>query len=389
MARDGGSSVSIALAATAAFGLESLVELEVRELGFTDAYIDNGRVLFRADERGLARANLWLRCADRVLVQVGTYPASTFDELFEGCRALPWADWIPENGRFPVSGRSVKSKLHSVPDCQAIVKKAVVESLKAKHHLERFPETGPEFQIEVSLLEDIATLTLDTSGQALHKRGYRKSPGTAPLKETLAAGMVMISRWRPGRPFMDPFCGSGTIPVEAALMGLNIAPGLSRTFAAEGWPSIPAATWAAAREEARDLAQPGRSLDLRASDRDEGAIRDARRNADAAGVGSKIRFAAIDVRDIRPEGDFGCIVCNPSYGERLGDSREATEAYGAMRAAFRRFGTWSFFVITPQRNFERVFGRSADKRRRLFNGNILCTYYQFFGPLPPQRATFG
>jgi putative N6-adenine-specific DNA methylase len=381
--------VNITLVATAAFGLESLVLLEARGLGFADAFIENGRVLFRADERGLARANLWLRCADRVLAQVGAFPAVTFDELFEGCRALPWADWIPADGRFPVSGKSVKSRLHSVPDCQAIVKKAVVESLRSRHHLERFPETGPEFAIEVSLLEDVASLTLDTSGQALHKRGYRKAPGAAPLKETLAAGMVMLSRWRPGRPFLDPFCGSGTIPVEAALMGLNIAPGLSRTFAAEGWPVIPAAAWRAAREEARDLAQTGRPLDIRGSDRDEDAVSDARRNAEGAGIGSRIRFGVTDVRDIKPEGDFGCIVCNPPYGERLGDSREATEALNAMRASLRRFGSWSIFVITPQHNLEKILGRSADRRRRLYNGNIPCTFYQFFGPLPPQRATGG
>ena len=379
--------MNLTLAATAAFGLESLVELEVRELGYKDVFIDNGRVIFKAHENGIARANLWLRCADRVLVQVGTFPAATFDELFEGCRRLPWAEWIAEDGKFPVSGRSVKSRLHSVPDCQAIVKKAIVESLKSKYGLERFPETGPMFHVEISMLDDVATLTLDTSGQALHKRGYRKAAGVAPLKETLAAGMVMISRWRPGRPFLDPFCGSGTIPVEAALMGLHMAPGLGRSFAAEEWPGIPAACWVSAREEARDLAEPGRLLDIHGSDKDETAIREARRNAEAAGLSRNIRFAALDVRDVSPGGDFGCIVCNPPYGERLGDFREAGETYEAMRVAFQRFGTWSFFVITPHTNFEKVFRQRADKRRRLYNGNISCTYYQFFGPLPPQGAT--
>jgi len=379
--------VNLTLAATAAFGLESMVELEVRELGYKDAAIDNGRVVFSADESGIARANLWLRCSDRVLLQAGTFPAATFDELFEGCRALPWAEWITRDGQFPVSGRSVKSRLHSVPDCQAIVKKAIVESLKSRYGLERFPETGATFHVEVSLLDDVATLTLDTSGQALHKRGYRKTQGPAPLKETLAAGMVKISRWRPGRPFLDPFCGSGTIPIEAALMGLNMAPGLGRSFAAEEWPAVPAACWASARDEAKDLAQQDRALDVAGSDRDEGAVREARRNAGLAGLGQNVRFDVRDVQDIWPGADFGCIVCNPPYGERLGDSREAAEVYEAMRGASQQFGTWSFFVITPHTSFEKVFRRRADRRRRLYNGNIPCTYYQFFGPLPPQRVT--
>ncbi len=378
--------MNLTLVATAAFGLESMVELEVRELGYKDAAIDNGRVVFRADESAIARANLWLRCSDRVMVQVGTFPAATFDELFEGCRALPWEQWITREGQFPVSGRSVKSRLHSVPDCQAIVKKAIVENLKARYGLERFPETGASFHVEVSLLDDVATLTLDTSGQALHKRGYRKTQGPAPLKETLAAGMVKISRWRPGRPFLDPFCGSGTIPVEAALMGLNMAPGLGRSFAAEEWPVVPAPCWASAREEAKDLAQRDRALDVAGSDRDESAVREARRNAGLAGLGRNVRVQVQDVQDVWPRGDFGCIVCNPPYGERLGDSREAAEVYETMRGAFQRFHTWSFFVITPHTNFEKVFRRRADRRRRLYNGNIPCTYYQFFGPLPPQRV---
>ena len=375
------------LMATAAFGLEALVEREVMDLGYEEVLVENGKVVFSADESAVCRANIWLRCADRVLIEMGAFPAGTFDELFERCKALPWAEWIPEHGRFPVRGRSVKSQLHSVPDCQAIVKKAIVESLKGKYRLERFPETGPLFPIEVSLVKDIATLTLDTSGDGLHKRGYRKVAGAAPLKETLAAALVRLSRWQPGRPLLDPFCGSGTIPVEAALIGCNIAPGAGRTFIAESWPAIPESLWSLARQEARDMVRPGTVLDIEGSDADGDAVKVAALSATRAQVALNVRFREAAVRDIRPEGDFGCVICNPPYGERLGDPRSAEQVYRDMKTAFAPLKSWSVFVLTPHTKFERLFGRAADKRRRLYNGSIECTFYQYLGPLPPQRRT--
>lgn len=378
--------MNLRLIATAAFGVEAVVERELHELGYTDTAVENGKVTFSTDESGICRANLWLRCADRVLVQMGVFCATTFDELFEQCKALPWADWISRDGRFPVTGRSVKSRLHSVPDCQAIVKKAIVESLKSRYHLEQFPETGALYPVNVSIVKDKATITIDTTGPGLHKRGYRKRAGSAPLKETLAAAIVRLSRWHAGRPLLDPFCGSGTIPVEAALIGCNMAPGATRSFAAETWPVIPTNAWRAAREEAADLARLGEIIDVAGSDIDGRVIELAREHARLARVGDKIRFERRAVKDIKPSGDYGCIICNPPYGERLGSPRAVEQVYREMRLAFLPLDTWSIFVLTAHKQFEKFFGRRADKRRRLFNGQIECTLYQFFGPLPPRRG---
>ena len=326
-----------------------------------------------------------MRCADRLLVQVGVFPARTFDDLFEGAKALPWPEWLPQDAEFPVTGRSVKSLLHSVPDCQAIVKKAIVESMKQSYGLERFPETGSLFPIHISLVDDIATVTLDTSGAGLHKRGYRQAVGIAPLKETLAAGMLYLTRWSPGRPLLDPFCGSGTIPVEAAMIGLNMAPGASRPFVAEKWPVVGDDVWRLAREEARDVVRDGTSLDISGSDIDSLAIPLAREHAHLAGVEKHLRFEVRAVKDVRLAAKYGCIICNPPYGERVGTTREAEQAYRDMRYALQALNTWSIFVLTANRQFEKLYGRSADKRRRLYNGPIECTFYQFFGPLPPLR----
>jgi putative N6-adenine-specific DNA methylase len=379
------------LIATAAFGLEAVVERELSDLGYQDTLIENGRVFFTGDEQALCRANLWLRAADRVLLQVGSFPARTFDELFQGCRQLPWSDLLPADAGMPVRGRSVKSQLHSVPDCQAIVKKAIVESMKQRYMVERFPETGASFQIEVSLLDDVATITIDASGEALHKRGYRKEASAAPIKETLAAGMVLLSRWAPHRPFLDPFCGSGTIPIEAALIATKSAPGLRRSFASEDWPFVGAGAWKTAREEARDtestmrMAIDPRSINIEGSDIDGSAITVARQNVQLAGVADLVRLAVRPVREVHASADYGCVVTNPPYGERVGEIREAEKAYSDMRYSFSALDTWSFFVISPHASFERLFGKRVDKKRRLYNGNIACTFFQYLGPLPPRR----
>jgi len=375
---------TVELIATATFGLESVVAEEVKRLGYENVKVDNGKVVFTADISAIPRANLWLRTSDRVRLKIGEFKATTFDELFEQTKALPWAEWIPENGEFPVEGKSVKSALFSVSDCQAIVKKAVVESMKKKYKKDWFEENGPLYKIEVALLKDIATLTIDTTGPGLHKRGYRDWIGTAPLKETMAAALILLSRWKPDRVFMDPFCGSGTLPIEAALIGQNIAPGMNREFVSENWPIIPREAWRNARAETHDLAQYDRKLEIIGTDVDEEVIKVARRNAEEAGVDEQIHFQRMDVRDLRTKKKYGYLICNPPYGERLSDQREVVRLYNDMGRVFSSLDTWSFFVITSDEEFERHFGRTASKKRKLYNGNIKVDYYQFFGPRPPR-----
>lgn len=374
----------IDLIATATFGLEAVVAREIKELGYEDMMVENARVTFAGDEAAICRANLWLRTADRVLVKLGEFKALTFEELFEQTKALPWSEWIPEDAAFPVEGKSIKSQLHSVPDCQAIVKKAVVEKMKQKYKREWFEETGPRYTIEVALLKDVVTLTIDASGAGLHKRGYRKLGSQAPLKETLAAAMILLSRWRPDRTFIDPLCGSGTLPIEAALIGMNIAPGLKREFVSEGWPSISKALWAKAREEAKDLASPDHPLRILGSDSDSEVLSLARYHAGQAGVGEKIFFQKLPVSELRSKQKYGYIICNPPYGERLGDKLQAEQLYREMGETFKALDTWSFYVLTSHPDFERLFGRRSDKKRKLYNGRIQCNYYQFYGPRPPR-----
>lgn len=379
----------IELIATATFGLEAVVAREIKELGYEDMKAENARVIFTGDESAICRSNLWLRAADRVLVKMGEFKALTFEELFEQTKALPWPDWIPVNAVFPVQGKSVKSKLYSVPDCQAIVKKAIVEKMKTRYKRGWFEETGPKYTVEVALLKDTATITIDTSGPGLHKRGYRKLGSQAPLKETLAAAMILLSRWHPDRVLLDPFCGSGTIPVEAALIGMNKAPGLNRGFSAELWPNIPGCFWSRAREEALDLA--ANSLDLRVfgSDIDGEVLSLARYHARQAGVEEKIFFQKLPVKELRSRYKYGYIICNPPYGERLGDLSGAEKLYREMGEVFQKLDSWSFYILTANRGFERLFGRKPDKKRKLYNGRIECNYYQFFGPHPPRPRQGG
>jgi len=373
------------LIATATFGLEAVVAEELKSLGYNQVATENGKVTFTADERAICRTNLWLRTADRIRLKVGEFEALTFDELFERTRALPWAEILPENAFFPVDGKSVKSTLFSISDCQAIVKKAVVESMKQRYRKEWFAEDGPEYKIEVSLLKDIATLTIDTSGEGLHKRGYRTGGGEAPLRETLAAALVQLARWKPGITLIDPMCGSGTIPIEAALMGLNIAPGMNRTFASEKWPTIEKKHWHEARRETHDLVDYDRELDVTGTDINNDAIEIARKNALEAGVEDAIHFQARPLSELSSKKKYGKIICNPPYGERLNTLKETEKLYKQMGKLFKKLDTWSYYIITAHENFEALFGKRASKRRKLYHGNIRVHYYQYFGPRPPRR----
>ena len=374
--------MSLDLIATSTFGLEAVVARELAVLGYEGRSPQTGRIEFVGNEDAVARTNLWLRSADRVLIRIGRFTARDFETLFEGVQALPWERWIPADGCFPVSGRSVKSGLSSVPAVQRCVKKAIVTRLLDAHRTQRLPESGPEVAVEVALLKDVATLTIDTSGKGLHKRGYRDLTGTAPLRETLAAALVQLSFWNGNRPLVDPFCGSGTICIEAAMIGRNIAPGLHRRFAAESWPTLDAAVWQRARDEATravgdDLAEP-----IVGSDIDTNALTIAQRHAIRADVADSIHFQKVPFAELASLREHGCLITNPPYGERLDELREVSDLYHSMPLILRRLPTWSFFIFTSWKDFERLAGRQADRRRKLYNGSIECTYYQFHGPKP-------
>ncbi len=373
------------LMATATFGLEAFVAAELKELGYEHLSVENGKVIFVADERAICRANLWLRTADRVRLIMGEFKAFTFDELFEKTKNLPWPDFLPENARFPVDGKSVRSALFSVPDCQAIVKKAIVESMKNRYRTQWFKEDGPLYRVEVSLLKDRATLTIDTSGPGLHRRGYRDGGSEAPLRENLAAAMILLSRWEPGTSLVDPFCGSGTIPIEAAMIGQNIAPGMERNFVAEKWPNIPGKLWQEARRETHERADYGKKLDISGTDLDERAIKAARKNALSAGIENLIHFQVRPLSELSSQKKYGKIICNPPYGERLGEIKAVEKLYRQMGKIFKSLDTWSFYIISAHENFEALFGKKATKRRKLYHGNIKVQYYQYFGPRPPRE----
>lgn len=373
----------ITLVATCAFGLEALVADELRALGYADLRVDRGKVTWSTDPLAICRANLWLRCADRVLLELGSFRATTFDELFDQTTALPWSDWIPADAQFPVIGKSVKSTLSSVPACQSIVKKAIVNALQRGHGVGTLPETGPRHRIQVALLNEVVSLTLDTSGDGLHKRGYRDLSAPAPLRETLAAAMVTLSHWQPDFILADPCCGSGTIPIEAAMIGRKIAPGTLRTFDAFRWPAIPRELWGNALDEADELALHNRKLRIWGSDISPEAIRLAEHHADRAGFGGEIEFIQRPLAEFRTHHKYGYLVCNPPYGERLGDVQQAEELYAQLKGVLDGLRDWSMFVLTPHAELERIVGRQATHRRRLYNGRIKCIYYQFFGPKPP------
>jgi 23S rRNA (guanine2445-N2)-methyltransferase / 23S rRNA (guanine2069-N7)-methyltransferase len=372
--------------ATAAAGTEAVVKRELAKLGYEARTVTHGRLLFHADATAICRANLWLRVGERVLIHVGSFPTTDFGALFDGTAALPWEQWISRDAEFPVQGRSHRSQLSSVPACQRIVKRAIVKRLQEAYRAEGLPETGPRCSIEVSLRDDVATLTLDTTGVGLHKRGYRRLVGAAQLRETLAAALVKLSFWRPGRVLADPFCGTGTIPIEAALIGRNIAPGLRREFAAETWPTLDARNWQLAREEARDLIQPALTERLLGYDIDPEALSLARYHAEQAGVAEDIHWQQRPFTELRAKAEYGCIITNPPYGERMGDDAEIEQLYKSFPLVLRRLPTWSHYILSARPDLEELVGQPADRRRKLYNGPIECTYYQFHGPRPPRRS---
>ena len=374
----------ITLIATTAFGLESVVKREVKALGFDVVRVKEGRIEFDARLTDIPRANLWLRSADRVLVKMGEFEARTFDDLFEGVRALPWENWITKDGRFTVLGKAVKSQLGSYRALQSITKKAVVERLKGAYATDWFQETGPAFTIQVSLLKDVALLTLDTSGAGLHKRGYRTHTGVAPLKETLAAALVQLSFWRPDRLLIDPMSGSGTILIEAAMMGRNMAPGLRRDFASEEWPVIPSSAWYLARKEARAAIRPPAAMRILGYDIDAEAVAGARVNAKRAGVGRDIVFEQKDIRDLWIDQQYGILISNFPYGVKLLDYKELNDLYISFNKTFKKKKGWSIYVLTADKMFPRYFKRGRpDRVRKLFNANIEVNYYQYYGERPP------
>ncbi len=359
-------------------GLEKLIADEMRTLGAENVISENGRVLFSGDEYLLARANICSRYAERIQILVGTFQAKSFEELFQGTKALPWEQWIGAYDAFPVKGYSLNSTLFSVSDCQSIIKKAVVERLKSKYNISWFEETGPLYQIQFSIMKDQVSLLIDTSGYGLHKRGYRLESNGAPIKETLAASLCCLSRLRPYHTLYDPMCGSGTILIEGALLANNMAPGINRHYTAERWTNLPESIWTEERERARSLALTESQFVGYGSDIDERSLELARENAKRAGVDKLITFEKCDVRDFTPKTDRGTLICNPPYGERLLDLKQAEDLYKSMGKSFKQQKGWSYSIISPSEDFEIFFGRKADKRRKLYNGMIKCQLYMYF-----------
>ena len=378
----------IELIAPCHFGLEAVLKREILDLGYEISSVEDGRVTFQGDAEAVCRANIFLRTAERVLLKVGSFQAVSFEELFEKTKALPWEAYIPKDGKFWVTkASSVKSRLFSPSDIQSVMKKAMVRRLQEHYHMEWFPEDGPEYPVRVFLMKDQVTVGIDTSGASLHKRGYREVSGKAPITETLAAALIMLTPWRGDRILVDPFCGSGTFPIEAAMMAANIAPGMNRSFTAEKWTNlIPKKLWYDTVDEAGDLIWEPEETDIQGYDADEDVIRIARRNAAEAGVENMIHFQRRDVRDLSHPKKYGFIITNPPYGERLEDKKDLPELYRAFGESFRRLETWSAYMITSYEDAERYFGRKADKNRKIYNGMLKTYFYQFQGPKPPRKT---
>lgn len=367
------------LVATAPMGLESIVAKEVQELGY-ETKVENGRIYYSGDKRAIVRSNIWLRCADRVKIVVAKFPAYTFEELFEKTKSIDWDKYLPEDANFPVDGRSHKSKLFSVSDCQSIVKKAIVEKMKKSYGVSGWlKETGARYRLEIIMLNDEATILLDTSGDGLHKRGYRAKQGTAPLKETMAAAMVKLTNWQGETPFYDLFCGSGTLLIEAAMIAQNMAPGINRKFDFEKWHWIPNNLIEEERNKAEELIDYDKELELYGSDIDPKMIATAENNAEEIGLAGVINFKQMSVYDFVAKKESGCIIANPPYGERLGEREEVEKMYKFLGEALKGKEYWSLYLLTSHKKFEHLYGKKATKRRKLFNGSIECTYYQYWG----------
>ena len=369
------------------FGLEAVLKREIYDLGYEITKVEDGRVTFEGDEEAVCRANIFLRTAERVMIQVGRFKATTFEELFQGIKNLPWEEYIPEDGKFWVKkASSINSKLFSPSDIQSIAKKAMVERMKQKYHKEWFKEDGAAYPVRIFLLKDEVTVALDTSGDSLHKRGYRTMTSKAPLTETLAASLIMLTPWRKDRILVDPFCGSGTFPIEAAMIAANVAPGMNRDFTAEEWTNlIDRKLWYECVKEAEDMIDTTVKVDIQGYDIDGDVIKAARENAKRAGVEHMIHFQQRAVADLSHPKIYGFIITNPPYGERLEDKADLPELYTQIGQAYQRLDSWSMFLITSYTDTEKYIGRKADKNRKIYNGMLKTYFYQFLGPKPPKK----
>ena len=369
------------------FGLEAVLKREIYDLGYEITKVEDGRVTFEGDDEAICRANIFLRTAERVMIQVGRFKATTFEELFQGIKNLPWEEYIPEDGKFWVKkASSINSKLFSPSDIQSIAKKAMVERMKQKYHKEWFKEDGAAYPVRIFLLKDEVTVALDTSGDSLHKRGYRTMTSKAPLTETLAASLIMLTPWRKDRILVDPFCGSGTFPIEAAMIAANVAPGMNRDFTAEEWTNlIDRKLWYECVKEAEDMIDTTVKVDIQGYDIDGDVIKAARENAKRAGVEHMIHFQQRAVADLSHPKKYGFIITNPPYGERLEDKADLPELYTQIGQAYQRLDSWSMFLITSYTDTEKYIGRKADKNRKIYNGMLKTYFYQFLGPKPPKK----
>lgn len=377
----------VELIAPCHFGLEAVLKKEIYDLGYEVTEVEDGRVSFEGDAEAICRANIFLRTAERVLLKVGKFQAVTFDELFEGIKALPWEDYIPKDGKFWVKkASSIKSKLFSSSDIQSIAKKAMVEHLKGEYHVDWFEESGASYPVRIFLLKDEVTVTLDTSGDSLHKRGYRMASSKAPITETLAAALIMLTPWRKDRILVDPFCGSGTFPIEAAMMAANIAPGMNREFIAEQWTNIiPRQLWYDTVSEAEELVDTDVEINIQGYDIDGEIVKAARENAKRAGVEHLIHFQQRPVDQLNHPKKYGFIITNPPYGERLEEKSALPELYKQIGDAYRRLDAWSMYMITSFEDAPKYIGSKPDKNRKIYNGMLKTYFYQFMGPKPPKR----
>lgn len=369
------------------FGLEAVMKREILDLGYEVSQVEDGRVTFIGDAEAICRANIFLRTTERILLKVGSFKAETFEELFQGTRAIPWEQYIPRDGKFWVAkASSIKSRLFSPSDIQSIMKKAMVERMKGAYGITWFPEDGASYPLRVFLYKDVVTVAMDTSGDSLHKRGYRTLTSKAPITETLAAALLMLTPWKPDRILVDPFCGSGTFPIEAAMMAANMAPGMNREFLAEEWKNlIPKKCWYEAMDEANDLVKDDISVDIQGYDIDGEIVRAARANAAAAGVDHLIHFQQRPVSQLSHPKKYGFLITNPPYGERIEDKKNLPELYKTIGERFAALDSWSAYIITAYEDTERYFGRKADKNRKIYNGMMKTYFYQFMGPKPPSR----
>ena len=373
------------------FGLEAVLKKEILDLGYEISQVEDGKVTFLGDAEAICRANIFLRTTERILLKVGSFKAVTFEELFQGTKALPWEKYIPQDGRFWVKkANSIKSKLFSPSDIQSIMKKAMVERMKQGYGVSVIPETGADYPVRVSLYKDIVTVALDTTGESLHKRGYRKLTSKAPIEETLAAALIMLTPWNKDRILVDPFCGSGTFPIEAAMMAANMAPGMNRSFLSEDWKQIiPRKCWYEAMDEAQELVDDTVSVDIQGYDLDPEVIKAARANAELAGVAHMIHFQQRPVAELSHPKKYGFLITNPPYGERIEDKKNLPALYTQIGERFKALDSWSAFIITSYEDVEKYMGRKADKNRKIYNGMMKTYFYQFLGPKPPRRKPEG